>query len=94
VPESTLGAPGSVGEPMRKSQTNCERFQRWYSYSFGGLLVLSENLRMSTSNRFPSTANMIHGILFIINSESYLGTIFFNTVFIALLHYGTKEKGM
>jgi hypothetical protein len=33
--------------------------------------VLSETLRMSTSNRFPSTANMMHGSLFIINSESY-----------------------
>jgi len=28
-------------------------------------------LRMSTSNRFPPMANMNHGLLFIINSESY-----------------------
>jgi len=28
-------------------------------------------LRMSTSNPFPSTAIMMHGLLFIINFESY-----------------------
>jgi hypothetical protein len=33
--------------------------------------VLSGTLRMSTSNGFPSTANMMHESLVIINSESY-----------------------
>jgi hypothetical protein len=69
--ERTLGTPGSVSELMWKSQTNSERGQGSYRYSCRGLQVLSETLRMSTSNQFPSIANMMHGSLFIINSESY-----------------------
>jgi len=60
VPERTLGAPGSVAEPTRESQTNSERCLGSYRYSLGGLQHVSENLRMYMSNRLPSTANMMH----------------------------------
>jgi len=33
--------------------------------------MLSETLRMYMSNQLPSTANMMHGVLFIITPESY-----------------------
>ena len=33
--------------------------------------MVSETVRMSMSNRFLSTANKMHGLLSIINSESY-----------------------
>jgi len=71
VPERTLGAPGSVAKPTRESHTNSERWLRSDEYSFGGLQKICETLRMYMSNRLPSTANMMHGLLFIINSESY-----------------------
>jgi len=66
-----VGAPRSVAEPTRESQTNSERCLGSYGYSFGGLQKLSETLRMYIGNRLPSTANMMHGLLFIIISESY-----------------------
>jgi len=71
VPERTLGAPGSVAEPTRESQTNSERCLCSDEYSFRGLQKLCETLRMYMSNRLPSTANMMHGLFFIITSESY-----------------------
>jgi hypothetical protein len=48
-----------------------DRYLGSYGYSFGGLQVLSETLRMCMSNRLPSTVNMMHGSLLIITSESY-----------------------
>jgi len=66
-----VGAPGSVTEPMWESQTTSERCLGLYGYSYGGLQKLSETLRMYMSNRLPSTAIMMHGLLFIITSESY-----------------------
>jgi len=47
----SLGAPGTVAQPMRESHTNSERCLGSYGYSFGGLQVLSEILRMYTSNK-------------------------------------------
>ena len=66
-----MGAPGSVAEPTCKSLTNSEKCLGLYGYSFGGLQKLSETLWMYMSNQLPSTANMMHGLLFIITSESY-----------------------
>jgi len=71
VPERTLGAPRSVAEPTRESQKNSERCLGSYGYSFRGLQKSSETRWMYMSNRLPSTANMMHGLLFIITSESY-----------------------
>ena len=70
MPDGTLGAPGSFAEPTRESQTNTDQCLSCYGYSFGGMLALSETLWMYMSNRLPSTANMMHGSLFIITSES------------------------
>jgi hypothetical protein len=50
VLERTLGAPGSVAEPPRKSQTNSERCLGSYGNSFGRLQALSEILWMYMSN--------------------------------------------
>jgi len=71
VLERTLGAPGSVAEQMRESQANSERCPGCYEYSFGGLQVLSWTLRMYTCNQFYSSVNIMHGLLFIVTSESY-----------------------
>jgi len=54
----SLGAPGTVAQPMWESRTNSERCLGSYGYSFEGLQVLSEILRMYTSNKnTPSTYN-------------------------------------
>jgi len=66
APERTLGAPGSVTKPTQESQTNSER-----CLGCDGMQAIAEVLRMYTSHRFPSKANVIHGLLFIITSESY-----------------------
>jgi hypothetical protein len=71
APEWTWRAPGRVAQPTRESQANCERCLGPYEYSFRGLQAWSETLQMYTSNRFPTTANMIHGLLIITTSESY-----------------------
>jgi hypothetical protein len=42
----TLGAPGTIAQPMRESQTNYERCMGPYRYSFQGLQGLSEILLM------------------------------------------------
>jgi len=42
----SLGAPGTVAQPMRESQTNSERCLGPYGYSLEGLQALSEILRM------------------------------------------------
>jgi len=47
----SLGAPGSVAQPMWESQTNSERCLGSYGYLFGGLQIVSEILRMYTSNK-------------------------------------------
>jgi hypothetical protein len=67
----TLGAHWNVAEPTRESPTNSERSLGSFGYSFGGLQVLSETLRMYMSNQLPSTANVMHRLLLIITSESY-----------------------
>jgi len=64
-----MGAPGSVAEPTRESQTNSERCLGSYENSLGALQKLSETLRMYMSNRLPSPANVMHGLLFITTSE-------------------------
>jgi len=71
APERTLGAPGSVPEPMWESQADSERCLGSYGYSLRGLHVESETLQRYMSNQFPATANMMPGLLFIITSESY-----------------------
>jgi len=47
---------------------------------------------MYTSNRFPSMANMMHRLLFIITSESYLLSSS-STLYCLLGNIKTKEKG-
>jgi len=47
----SLGAAGTVAQPMRESQTDSERCLGSYGYWFEGLQALSENLRMYTSNK-------------------------------------------
>jgi hypothetical protein len=42
----SLGAPGTVAQPMRESQTNSERCLGPDGYSLEGLQVVSEILRM------------------------------------------------
>jgi hypothetical protein len=42
----SLGAPGTVAQPMQESQTNSERCLGPYGYSLEGLQVVSENLLM------------------------------------------------
>jgi len=49
------GAPGTVAQPIWKSQTNSERCQHSYGYSFRGVQALSEIHQMYTRNRIPST---------------------------------------
>jgi len=77
----SLGARRSAGENSgctwechqtnAGTQTNSERCLGSYRDSIGGLQVLSETIWMYMSNQLPSTANMMHGLLFIITSESY-----------------------
>ena len=42
----SLGAPGTVAQPMRESQTNSERCLGPSGYSLEGLQALSEILQM------------------------------------------------
>jgi len=42
----SLGAPGTVAQSMRESQTNSERCLGSYGYSFEALQALSEMLLM------------------------------------------------
>jgi len=88
-----LGAPGSVAKPTRESQSNSGRCLGSYGYSFGQLQALSETLRMYMSNQLPSTANMIHGFLLIITSESYWPSSSSTSYFVPRYIKETKEKG-
>jgi len=47
----SLGAPGSVTQPIWESQTNSERSLSSYGYLFEGLQILSEILGMYTNNK-------------------------------------------
>jgi len=89
-----VGSPGSVTEPTRQSQTNSDsRCLSSYGYSFRGLQAVAETHRMYMSNRLPSTANMMHGLLFIITSASYLPSSSSTLYFVPRYIKETKEKG-
>jgi len=91
VLESTLGAPRSVGEPMREAQTNCERCLGSYGYWFRALQGWSETCLMYTSNRFPSMVTMIHGLLFMITSQLHSRSSS-STVYFLPCHSQERQK--
>ena len=62
----SLGAPETVAQPMRESQTNSERCLGSYGYSFERLQALSEILLLYPE-QYEYPPRMMHGLLFIIN---------------------------
>ena len=93
APERALGAPGSITEPTRKSQTNSESCLGSYGYSFRGLQAVSETLQMYMRNRLPSTANVMDGWLLIITSQSYLPSSSSTLYFVPRYVKEMKERG-
>ena len=68
----TLGAPGIFAKQTQKSQPKSERWLGYNCKLFRDLQVLRIWFRMYIRNELPLMANIIHGLLFIIPSESYL----------------------
>jgi hypothetical protein len=63
-----LGATLRITKRMSKLGTHNERYWRCNGYIFGGLQEICETLLISWSNRFPTMANKMLGLLFIITS--------------------------